>query len=170
MFRKSCCVILPLIVVVACTGCNKNLTTTDVQTARMAEAREDPRPHLAHMVDNAMVQDMSVADFHFVGHTSELSGTGAARLDRLAHILGMYGGTVRYETQLTDEELIQQRLSHVQEYLALAGCDMERVDVIAMISGGRGMPARKAIEIEERGTKPPGDEGEGMSLDSLIGK
>ena len=170
MFRKSCCLILPLIVVVAGTACNEKLTTTDVQMARMADARNDPRTYLSDMADNAMACDMSVADFHFVGHTSELSGTGAVRLDRLAHFLSMYGGTVRYETQLTNEELIKQRLSHVQEYLALAGCDMDRVDVLPMISGGRGMPARKAIEVDERGTKPAGEDGEGTPLDALMGK
>jgi len=131
-------------------ACNKPLTTTQLQEERMQESRERPRPHMDDMADNAMARDMSVADFHFVGHTAELSGTGTVRLDRMAQFLDTYGGMVRYETVQTDEGLINQRLEHVREYLALTGCDMERVEIKAMMSGGRGTPAVKAIESEEK--------------------
>ena len=104
------------------------------------------------MADNAMLHDMSVADIHFVPHTAELSGTGAARLNRMATLLDTYGGTVRYETFNTDEALVKQRLDHVHEYLALTGCDMGRVQVKTMISGGRGMTASKAMIVEKKGT------------------
>jgi hypothetical protein len=104
------------------------------------------------MSDNAILHDMSVADIHFIPHTSELSGVGVARLNRMAKLLSTYGGTVRYETRLTDEKLIDPRLEHVQEYLALAGCDMDRVSVVAMRSGGRGMPGDEAVEKFEKGT------------------
>jgi hypothetical protein len=66
--------------------------------------------------------------------------------------LDTYGGTVRYETFNTDEEMVKNRLDHVHEYLALTGCDMGRVQVKAMISGGRGMTASKAIIVEAKGT------------------
>ena len=167
MLGKSCGLILLSIVIVAGSACNEKLT--DVRhKAQMEETRAAPRPYLSYMVDNAIAHDMSVVDFHFVAHTGELSGTGVARLDRMAHFLEAYGGTVRYERMLSDAELIERRLVHVREYLALAGCDMERVEVTTMISGGRGMPATKAIEIDEQGAKPEAEGGEGQPL-GLVG-
>ena len=167
MFGKLYRLSLLSVVLVAGAACNQPLTTTGVQETRMEEARSRPQAHFTHMVDNAIAQDMSIADFHFVVHTSELSGAGVNRLDRMAPFLSTYGGTVRYETFITNEELIKQRLEHVREYLAMIDCDMSRVDVTTMISGGRGMPARKAIENEERGTQPEGQED--SSLSGLLG-
>jgi len=135
-----------------CNDCKKFKTTTDLQVEKIDKAIEEPREHYTNMADNAMLHDMSVADFHFVPHTSELSGTGAARLNRMATLLDTYGGTVRYETFNTDEAFVQKRLDHVQEYLALTGCEMGRVQVKAMISGGRGMTASKAMKVEAKGT------------------
>ncbi|MFQ5592042.1 MAG: hypothetical protein ACE5HE_12820 [Phycisphaerae bacterium] len=167
MFGKMYPLAVALSALVAGTGCNQKLTSTDLQMAHMAETRNKPHAHLTYMADNALASDMSLADFHFVGHTSELSGTGVARLDRLAYFLDVYGGTVRYETFLTDDELVAQRIAHVREYLDLAGCDMDRVEVTAMLSGGRGMPAAKAIAIEEQGVRPQAGE-EGGAAEGLL--
>ena len=142
----------PLLVAVA--GCKSAPTGTNLSMQRMDESRDAPRSHLAYMVDNAILHDMSVADLHFVPHSAELNGTGVARLDRMAKLVDVYGGTVRYETALTDQFLISQRIENVREYLSVTGCDMGRVDVRAMISGGRGMPADEAIKIMEQGTRP----------------
>ncbi len=169
MFWKPFQLVLPAALLVAGTACGKKITATDVHMERMTETRNKPRARFIYMADNAAVLDMSVADFHFVGHTSELSGTGVARLDRLAHFLDVYGGTVRYETYLTDEGTVEQRLAHVREYLALAGCNMERVEVAAVISGGRGMPATQAIEIDEQAAAPEGDGGVGVPLGAPAG-
>lgn len=106
----------------------------------------------AAMVDNAMLHDMTVADLHFVPHTGELNGTGVARLTRMAHMLDVYGGTVRYETFESNEDLLNLRLAHVHEFLASTGCDMERVEVRVMLSGGRSLRAKEAIRIMEEGT------------------
>ncbi|MDO8629078.1 MAG: hypothetical protein Q7R41_01185 [Phycisphaerales bacterium] len=143
----------------ACNGKNKAMTGTDIEMRNMDCAKAHYGTHMTAMADNAMLQDMSVADFHFVPHTSELSGTGADRLDRMAVLLNTYGGTVRYETDLRDQELLKRRMDHVREYLALAGCNMDRVDVKTMISGGRGMAADKAIIVDRKGTAKPGSTG-----------
>jgi hypothetical protein len=132
-------------------GTDRDKTAWQQQMAHMEKAKEHYGQHLDDMADNAILHDMSLADFHFVAHTSEISGTGADRLNRMAHLLSTYGGTVRYETAEADATLVNQRLDHVKEYLKVAGCDMDRVQVKTMISGGRGMPARDAIEINERG-------------------
>lgn len=109
-----------------------------------------------HMADNALLRNMSIADFHFIPHTSELSGTGVVRLDRLAKLLDVYGGTVRYATYEMDEELLAQRLEHVREYIAAQDCDMDRVQVALMQMGGGGMRASQAMAIRTAGTADKG--------------
>ena len=135
-----------------CQKCKDLKTATDLQIEMIDKSMEEPQEHFTNMVDNAMLHDMSVADVHFVPHTAELSGTGAARLNRMATLLDAYGGTVRYETFNTDEAFVKLRLEHVREYLALTGCDMGRVDIKAMISGGRGMAGDRAIFVDLKGT------------------
>ncbi len=126
-------------------ACNNFKTTTDLQMSRMNESKSKFASYNADMIDNAILRDMSVADIHFIAHTGELSGVGEARLNRMAKLLHTYGGTVRYETTLNDEALMAQRLAHVREYLALTGCDMERVTVADMMSGGRGLSGDEAV-------------------------
>lgn len=142
-----------------CPNCNKLKTATNLQIELIDKSLEEPREHFTNMADNAMLHDMSVADIHFVPHTAELSGTGAARLNRMATLLDAYGGTVRYDTLSTDEGMVQHRLEHVREYLALTGCDMGRVEIKAMISGGRGMSASKAIVVDAKGTTKGAEDG-----------
>ena len=140
-------------------ACQRPPTASDWQNTLIDDIRYSQRVYLTHMADNAMLHDMAVADFHFVPHTSELSGTGVARLERMGALLDVYGGTVRYETGLTDEAMVAQRLEHVREYLTLTGCNMSRVEVVSLGSGGRGIAAREAIEIYERETNPAGAQG-----------
>ena len=150
MFGKRLFSVLCLSAFTIMTACNKKMTTTQMQHARMDKMMETSRADFTYMADNALMHDMSVAEIHFVPHTRELSGTGIARLDRMALILDTYGGTVRYETFVTDEAFIQKRLDHVHEYLATTGCDMSRVEVKAMMSGGRGMSAVNALAAEAK--------------------
>lgn len=136
-------------------ACNNYQTTTDLQMSRMDESKRTFASYNADMIDNAILHDMSVADIHFIAHTSELSGVGEVRLNRMAKLLHTYGGTVRYETTLDDDVLRGQRLAHVREYLALTGCDMGRVSVAAMMSGGRGLPGDEAVVKFLKGTAKP---------------
>ena len=121
-----------------------------LQNQKMAAARETPPTYLNDMVDNAILHDMSIADIHFVAHTNELSGTGVARLDRMGPLLDTYGGVLRYDTTATDEQLVQARIDHVREYLTVVGCDMDRVEIHAMMAGGRGMRATHALQADKR--------------------
>ncbi|MGD2109518.1 MAG: hypothetical protein PVI86_09010 [Phycisphaerae bacterium] len=152
---RCLCVAAPLLIV--CAGCQKPRTADGLQLARMDEARRTNGAAFNQMVDNAVLRDMSVADLHFIPHTDELSGIGVARLDRLARLLQVYGGTVRYETLVRDDDLIEHRLDHVREYLALAGCDMDRVDLVSAMSGGQGLPGDEAVQKMIQGTAPPDD-------------
>jgi hypothetical protein len=166
MFQKLSRLIGSLaLVVTGLTACNRMQAPSDRQNALLDDVRYSPRAYRTHMADNATLHDMSVVDFHFVPHTSELSGTGVARLERMAALLDAYGGTVRYETSLADDDLIALRLDHVREYLSLAGCNMSRVEVRTGLSGGRGMAASDALrgydgmitpQQEQQGGSPSG--------------
>lgn len=153
MFRKPSLLFVMGVSVVAVAGCEKKAqTSTQVAHQRMDEAKAAGFPALTDMADNAVLHEMAVSDVHFVPHTAELNGTGAARLERMAAMLQAYGGTVRYTTYTPDDKLVAQRIDHVREYLAVAGCPMDRVEVKPMISGGRTMPAEDAIKVMNRGT------------------
>ncbi len=143
-----------LSVVLTVSACNRPLTTTQLQNAAMDEAKYAPRSYFKNMSDNAMLHDMTVADIHFVPHSPEISGTGAARLDRMAHLLDAYGGTVRYETYLGEDALVKKRIENVREYLAMTGCNMDRVRIEPGMSGGRTVPADQAIKAHEKATTP----------------
>lgn len=127
-------------------------TATEIYSEKMDEGKCRGLPAFRDMSDNAILHDMSLADIHFVPHTSEISGTGAARLDRMASLLEAYGGTVRYETYEEDASLVEQRIAHVTEYLSLTGCNMGRVQVRATMTGGRTIPATEAIAVADKGT------------------
>ena len=168
--RKCCLVLAPALLALSVSACNRPLTATDLTLQRMDETRGVSRPNYTYMADNARLHEMAIADIHFVPHTSELSGTGVARLDRLAPLLQAYGGTVRYATLSVDQALLGRRMEHVREYLALAGCDMDRVAVEAGLSGGRGMPADDAIKIKAKGAKKDdGTSSSGISPAGVFG-
>ena len=151
--KKSASLSFAVLVLTAALCCRppEVRTTTALQMEEMNRLRDTYGAHLTDMADNAILHDMAVVDLHFVAHTPELSGTGVARLDRMATFLDTYGGTVRYDTALFDEDLIQRRLDNVREYLALTGCDMSRVEVKTELSGGRGDRAKKLIAVDDRG-------------------
>jgi len=136
-----------------CHGDHRTAVQRDMD--RMDETASSPRMYLVNQADNAALHDMSLADFHFIPHSAELSGSGVARLDRLALMLDTYGGTVRYETTNTDETLIDGRLDNAKEYLALVGCSMEKISFATALSGGRGGSVRDALETQEEAQAQP---------------
>ncbi len=151
MFRlnawRSVTVGLALTAMIGCQGKYRTAVSIDMQ--RMDDTLAAPRAHLTNAVDNAILHDMSLADFHFVPHSTELSGSGVARLDRMALMLDTYGGMVRYEAGTTNETLIEGRLDHVREYLSLVGCSMDKITLATAVSGGRTGRASLAIEAED---------------------
>ena len=143
-------------------GCPQPTERLNAPPQGTAEHTSEMRPFFTYMTDNATLSDMSVADIHFVPHTTELNSLGADRLSRIAQLIETYGGTVRYATRLQDEELVDQRLAHTRDFLAAAGADMERVEVIVAMAGADYMPADEAIEAKEKGMNSEFDESESM--------
>lgn len=158
--------ILSSVALFAIAGCHGHAdlpTPQHLTLDRMDESLQDPRAHFTDMADNALLHDMSLADLHFVPHTAELNGTGAARLCRMAPLLNTYGGTIRFETMLKDEAMIKHRLDHAREYLSLHGCDVQKVQLKTMLAGGRGMPGIEAVRVELEGPLNDHDKGKGAT-------
>lgn len=169
MFGSRHRLLLLSAILVSGTACDTGKNATAVQMSRMDAARGTFATRTSNMVDNAILRDMSVADIHFIPHTAELSGVGEARLNRMAKLLHTYGGTVRYETLESEEALVKQRLAHVREYLALTGCNMERVEITTGMAGGRGMSGDEGVAkfIRGTGTENKGSSQSGSMLSGL---
>lgn len=150
-------------------GCSEMRSTTGIQLDHMAETRESYGDHFRYMVDNAILSDMSLADIHFVAHTGELSGVGATRLERMAKLLNTYGGKIRYETTLSDEAMLAERMAHVREFLALSGCELEQVEIVVMAPGGRRMSGQEGVAKYQRAVTVSDDTGGPETLFSTTG-
>ncbi len=103
------------------------------------------------MVDNSILADMTIADIHFAGETAQLSGAGEYRLNQLAQVCKTNGGHVRYDSQVTDPKLLQERVQRAEEYLAAAGCDMDKCSVRLGMAATANMPAQQAIKAQQAG-------------------
>lgn len=118
----------------------------------------EERPAWADMYtyhnDQGMLADLSIADIHFVPHTSELSGVGEARLERYAELLAGRGGTINYDTAMDDEELLAERLSTAKQFLAQAMPSQKSIEVALGPPGGRGMGHREALAGEAVAKQP----------------
>ncbi|MFQ5489323.1 MAG: hypothetical protein ACE5GE_01265 [Phycisphaerae bacterium] len=132
-------------------GCSAPTSRLNAPPQGVADHPNQMQPFFTYMTDNAAMSDMDIADVHFVPHTTELNSLGANRLNRMAHFMESYGGTVRYTTHDQDEQLVNQRIAHVKEYLAAAGADMDRVDVQVAMAGSNRTSAEDAIAAEEKG-------------------
>lgn len=157
-----------LLVAASCNDPNGPQSSTDIQMKQMDRAVASYGSYFTYMKDNALLSDLSLGDIHFIPHTSEISGIGEVRIDRMAKLLNAYGGTVRYGTNLRDETLVEQRMQHVREYLTLVGCSMDRVTVAVAMAGGDGMPADEAVAKYRRGTSQDEDSSSGGSSGSGI--
>ena len=130
-----------------------------------------------HMADNTLLEDMSMSSVHFVPHQAELNALGVRRLMRLASILGVYGGTIRYDGDGPDRQLRQDRTDEIEAFLAASGLEPGLFAVEQGLAGGEGMAASEAVEIR-RATRGPNmgadsgggsSEGAGSGLGALTG-
>jgi hypothetical protein len=123
----------------------------------------DLRANFDGMTDNALLEDMAISDLHFVPHRAMLNGLGEQHLCRLAQLMETYGGTLRFNTDLTDDELIEQRTETIMSFLAEVGVDTSAEVLVRDLPGGRGMTATESILIKtNEGTYKP-DDSEGGS-------
>jgi hypothetical protein len=150
----------PLVVAAGLTllavGCNTPDARLNAPPHGTPYETTDTQGTFVYMVDNALLADMTVSDMHFLPHRALLSDLGRQRLSRLASLMEAYGGTVRFNTELTDEDLIAQRTEVIVDFLAGAGVDTTHEVVTRDMPGGKGMLATEAILIKAgEGTYQP---------------
>ncbi|MFQ5806122.1 MAG: hypothetical protein ACE5I3_06710 [Phycisphaerae bacterium] len=150
-------------------GCNTPGARLNAPPHGQPYATADLQGTYAYMSDNALLADMTVSDMHFLPDRSLLSDLGIQRLNRLALLMEAYGGTIRFNTELTDEDLIARRTGVIMDFLAQAGVDTTREVVLRDMPGGEGMPAAEAILIKaEEGTyKPKKDTAGGIKTTTI---
>jgi len=115
------------------------------------------------MNDNALLADMTVSDIHFHPHRPTLNTLGQQRLSRLVSLIEVHGGTIRFNTDVDDKELIQKRTDAILAFLAEAGVDTTGQVLVEDLPGGRGMDASEVILIKvfEATYQPEGAGGAG---------
>lgn len=161
---------MTLVLVVSGCASLGHKTATDWQLDLMKDMGGRSHTHEQDMIDNAVLADLSLAEFHFIPHSGELSGSGVARLDRMAPLLDAYGGTVRYAANVADEELVKERIAQVREYLSMTGCNMDRVTIEPGLAGGRGVLARHALDKQEQFNNPTDKGGGAVQTLSISGR
>lgn len=139
--------ICPLILALT-VGCSENQSEVEVDPVEdPVYHAEDGHATLDHMVDAAVMADMTVGDYHFAPRRAILTPLGRQRIARLADIIDQYGGEVRFNTRETDESLIAERLSVISSVLQQNGLDPASSRATVDIPGSVGMDAREAILI-----------------------
>jgi hypothetical protein len=140
----------------ACAACEKPIARLNAPPHGFTEEPNPMQFEYLSMVDNALLEDMTLNDVHFVPHRPMLNTLGEERLARLATLMQIYGGTIRFNTNLTDEKLIAARTSHVIDFLCDAGLDTSAELLVRDLAGGAGMDAAQAILIRtNEGTYKP---------------
>jgi len=153
--------VLGLVLVIVSAGCQQPSQRLNSPPQGDTVHRSSMQEPYQAMVDNSALADMSIADIHFAGNTAQLSGTGEYRLNSLAQVCKTYGGEIRYDTQVMDDKLVQQRLQRVEEYLAAAGCDLEKCSVRQGMAASAHMPAAQAVKAQQAGLSSESSSGSG---------
>jgi hypothetical protein len=139
----------PAIVGLICFSCNSPAPRLNAPPHGTAERVSPMQSTLVEMTDNALLADMTVSDIHFRPGRAALNTLGQERLSRLASLLQAHGGYIRFYTQSVDQDLVQQRLATIREFLSQAGIDTAAEVVRQDLPGARGMEASEAILIKK---------------------
>lgn len=150
--------LVPLLGVLAllAAGCNQPKPRLNAPPQGEPTSTADSQGTYVYMNDNALLANMTLEDMHFLPHRAQLSGTGLERVSRLAQLMQAYGGTIRYNTDETDEALLTKRTDSVVQFLREAGIATSSETVARDLSGGKGMAATEAVLIRaNEGTYVP---------------
>lgn len=131
-------------------GCAEKMAgRTNAPPQGHAEMHPEMQANYVYMVDNALLNEMSMSAVHFVPNMAELNANGVRRLNRLVEILEVYGGTVAYDGFDDEESLQDERLETLREYILGKGIEAECFEVKMGLAGGRGMDASESIRARE---------------------
>ncbi len=153
MYRTLCATICTAMLAA---GCSSSSPRLNAPPHGVADSVHDMQGTFVYMTDNALLADMSVSDMHFLPHRAMLTTLGEQRLNRLAQLINAYGGTIRFNSNLNDDVLIDKRLTATVDYLSESGIDTSSEVVSRGMRGGSGMDATEVILIKENeGTYDP---------------
>ena len=161
--------LIPLFAVLALTaaGCNEPRQRLNAPPHGEPTTTADAQGTLVYMNDNALLANMTISDMHFLPHRAQLNSMGMERLSRLAQLMQAYGGTIRFNTDETDEALLTKRTDTVMQFLREAGMTTSSELVTRDLSGGKGMLATEAVLIRaNEGTYVPKAKGGGTGAAS----
>lgn len=111
------------------TGCESPQSRLNAPPHGEQAESPDLQGTYVYMSDNALLESMSIADYHFLPNRSILNTMGKQRLNRLASLIEEYGGEVRYNSNLDDDELINQRTQAIIAYMGEIGVDTKKSTV-----------------------------------------
>lgn len=140
-------VLILCVVGCALVGCNPPAKRLNAPPHGAPMNTTDMQGTFTYMIDNAMLENMTVTDIHFLPHRKQLSSLGQERMARMASLMKAYGGTLRYNTAVTDEGLLAARMETLMDFLAEAGLDTSGEILVRDLQGGEGMNAPEAILI-----------------------
>jgi hypothetical protein len=130
------------------TGCNEPAKRLNAPPHGVPVQTSEMQAMYEHMQDNALLEDMTISDVHFYPHRAMLNTLGQQRLSRFAALLEAYGGTLRYNTSLEDDDLVDARMLAIMDCLGESGVDTASEIVQRDVPGGTGMDANQAILIK----------------------
>lgn len=152
-------------------GCNSPDSRLNAPPHGRVYETNDMQGTYTYMIDNAALADMTVSDMHFLPHRALLNDLGVQRLARLAELMDAYGGTIRFNTNLTDEELADQRAAEIVSFLSESGIDTTSEVVARDLPGGEGSAATEAILIKaNEGTYDPKKKSGSQGAASVLAK
>ena len=128
-------------------GCNQPQQRLNAPPHGAPMNTTDMQGTYTYMIDNAMLANMTMTDIHFLPHRKQLSSLGEERMSRMASLMEAYGGTLRYNSSVTDESLLSARMNTLMDFLAEAGIDTSGEVLVRDLQGGDGMNASEAILI-----------------------
>ncbi len=146
--RQGTALLMGLTLMAAAVGCGGPAERLNAPPQGSTNYPSPVQDSFVYMVDNAMLEDLSMADIHFIPHSTELNGLGARRLERYAKLLTVYGGSIRYSTNSSDKELVDGRMVSLRDYLGTTQIAADRIKVVHGMPGGQGVTAREAITVK----------------------
>lgn len=141
-------VLCTVILGIAGLSCQKPVSRLNAPPHGTTERPSPMQAEYTQMTDNALLEDMSISDVHFLPHRAFLTNLGEQRLTRLAALMEAYGGTIRFSTDLQDDQLVEARVAQILEFLSRAGIDTSATVLTRDLPGGTGIDASQAILIK----------------------
>lgn len=120
------------------------------------DSQSQMQAEYVYMVDNGLLATMTVSDIHFMPDRPLLNSLGEERLRRLASLLEAYGGAIRFNSDVSDPQLLQRRSEAIVAFLQSCGIATAAESVRQEMAGGPGIEGTQAILIRTRGTMVAG--------------